>query len=488
MMGALSPLPMAQYQPVRPGEGLSPLAAGEYDPHRMKRARRNCFLVGSVMALLAVANYSVGNIFDVESQATSDAPDTSSLLSTRVVNPHKGKKKVLVTGAAGFVASHVAEKLLERGDDVVVVDEVNDYYDVRVKENNLKILRDLEPSTERLTIYRGDVANATFMTDLFERERPGWVCHLAARAGVRYSILDPFVYIHSNVEGTVRLMELSRQYNVKNFVYASSSSVYGGSKSTYFSEAESVDRPISPYAASKKSCELMAYTWHHLYGLKTTGLRFFTVYGPRGRPDMAPFIFIDRISRGLPIKQFGDGYTSRDYTYIDDIVDGVIRAVDRPYNNEVFNLGKGDGTSLRDFISLVQEHTGKNATINVLPEQPGDVPYTCADVGHAKRLLGYQSTVPFAEGIRKTVEWYNSDGAVIARDEEEIEKARAEEFAKEFAKGDGKGHQKGQNGNKGGKKKKGEGGKGGRMLSAAEGEAEESRYYPTQEGTYYPLY
>ena len=200
--------------------------------------------------------------------------------NTGIVKPHIGQKKVLVTGAAGFVASHVAEKLLARGDDVVVVDEVNDYYDTRVKEANLAFLRMLEPDERRLSIYRGDIADADFITEVFEKEKPTWVCHLAARAGVRYSIIDPYIYIHSNVKGTVQLMELSVKYNISNFVYASSSSVYGGSKSTFFSETENVDNPISPYAASKKSVELMAYTYHHLYGLKTTGLRFFTVYGP----------------------------------------------------------------------------------------------------------------------------------------------------------------------------------------------------------------
>merc|ERR1712087_316539 len=198
--------------------------------------------------------------------------------------------------------------------------------------------------------------------------------------------------------GTTHLMELSHKFGVKNFVFASSSSVYGGSKNTFFSEDEIVDNPVSPYAASKKACELLAYTYHHLYNLNVTGLRFFTVYGPRGRPDMAPFKFIDRVSRGVQIQQFGDGSSSRDYTYIDDIVDGVVRSIDRPNKYEVLNLGKGNGTSLSEFIQLVQKCTGKKAVIKVLPDQPGDVPYTCADVGKAKRLLGYQSTITFDEG------------------------------------------------------------------------------------------
>jgi UDP-glucuronate 4-epimerase len=202
------------------------------------------------------------------------------------------------------------------------------------------------------------------------------------------------------------LMELSHKFGVKNFVFASSSSVYGGSKSTFFSEDENVDNPVSPYAASKKACELLAYTYHHLYQLNVTGLRFFTVYGPRGRPDMAPFKFIDRVSRGLELQQFGDGSSSRDYTYIDDIVDGVLRAIDRPYKYEMFNLGKGSGTSLKEFLNIVQKHVGKKAIIKIMPDQPGDVPYTCADVSKAYELLGYRATVPFDEGIRRTVDWY----------------------------------------------------------------------------------
>lgn len=330
------------------------------------------------------------------------------------VPPHMGHKKVLVTGCAGFVGSNVAEALLARGDDVVIVDEMNDYYDVRIKENNLRRLREMYPEDKRLAIYRGDICDEDFMLQLFEKERPQWVCHMAARAGVRPSIQDPFVYIHSNIRGTTHLMELSHKFGVKNFVFASSSSVYGGSKNTFFSEDENVDNPVSPYAASKKACELLAYTYHHLYQLNVTGLRFFTVYGPRGRPDMAPFKFIDRVSRGLELQQFGDGSSSRDYTYIDDIVDGVLRAIDRPYKYEMFNLGKGSGTSLKEFLDIVQKHVGKKAIIKILPDQPGDVPYTCADVSKAYDLLGYRATVPFDEGIRRTVDWYvNEYGKTI---------------------------------------------------------------------------
>eukprot|EP00547_Thalassionema_nitzschioides_P016518 CAMPEP_0194239612 /NCGR_PEP_ID=MMETSP0158-20130606/6019_1 /TAXON_ID=33649 /ORGANISM="Thalassionema nitzschioides, Strain L26-B" /LENGTH=392 /DNA_ID=CAMNT_0038974121 /DNA_START=174 /DNA_END=1352 /DNA_ORIENTATION=- len=340
--------------------------------------------------------------------STSISSDSSSFRTPddSIVEPHTGHKKVLVTGGAGFIGSHVADYLLSRGDDVVIVDELNDYYDLNLKKQNLKLLREKFPEQGRLSIHVGDICDSEFIETVFADDKPEWICHMAARAGVRPSIQDPYVYIHSNVEATTRLMDLSHKYGIKNFVFASSSSVYGGSKSTFFSEDEAVDHPVSPYAATKKACELLAYTYHHLYKLNVTGLRFFTVYGPRGRPDMAPFKFIDRVSRGVEIQQFGDGTSSRDYTYIDDIVDGVVRAIDRPHGYEVFNLGKGSGTSLKEFIDLVQKHVGMIAKIRVLPDQPGDVPYTCADVSKAQRMLGYKSMVSFEDGIRRTADWY----------------------------------------------------------------------------------
>ncbi|KAL3826533.1 hypothetical protein ACHAXA_003597 [Cyclostephanos tholiformis] len=354
---------------------------------------------------------------DLNSMCSSNTSDDESSVvinssphrRASAMSPHLGLKKVLVTGGAGFIGSSVAMHLLARGDSVVIVDEMNDYYDVRIKENNLRRLREMCPPEHHLVVYVGDICDEEFMLSVFEAERPRWVCHMAARAGVRPSIQDPFVYIHSNIRGTTHLMELSHKFGIENFVFASSSSVYGGSKSTFFSEDECVDNPVSPYAASKKACELLAYTYHHLYRLNVTGLRFFTVYGPRGRPDMAPFKFIDRVSRGLELQQFGDGSSSRDYTYIDDIVDGIVRAIDRPYPYQVFNLGKGSGTSLREFISIVEKHVGRDAIVNVLPDQPGDVPYTCADVSKAYDLLGYSATVSFDEGIRRTVRWYEDE-------------------------------------------------------------------------------
>lgn len=257
-----------------------------------------------------------------------------------------------------------------------------------------------------MTIYQADINDQELMHKIFQTHKPQWVCHLAARAGVRPSIQDPLLYVRANVQGTTSMLEYSRIYKVVNIVVASSSSVYGESESTFFSEAEHVDEPVSPYAQTKRSGELISYTYHKLYDMKITNLRFFTVYGPRGRPDMAPYKFISRVTTGAQIEQYGDGTTSRDYTYIDDIVDGVVRAIDRPYPYQIFNLGKGSGTKLGEFISLVEKYTGKKANIKLMPEQPGDVPFTNADVSKAARLLGYSSRVTFEQGIQRTVAWF----------------------------------------------------------------------------------
>lgn len=318
-------------------------------------------------------------------------------------------KTIVVTGAAGFVGSHVADYLLHRGDKVIIVDEVNDYYNVSLKRANLQLLIDKYQSTNRLSIYETDICNVERMDEILQQHQPvDALVHLAARAGVRPSILNPYLYVHSNVLGTVQLLELSVKYQIPNVVFASSSSVYGGSSSDYFSETEPVDRPISPYAATKKSCELFAHVYSQQFHLNVTGLRFFTVYGPRGRPDMAPFLFIDRISRSRPIQQFGNGTSSRDYTYIDDIVKGVVAAVDTGAEYKILNLGKGSGTVLTEFVSLVEEFVGQPAIVEQLPDQPGDVPRTCANVSEAYRHLHYNATVPFREGIAQTVQWYKT--------------------------------------------------------------------------------
>ncbi|KAL7548864.1 hypothetical protein ACHAWF_012126 [Thalassiosira exigua] len=375
-------------------------------------------LTGSLVLMLLLNFYKS---FSLEPTGTSlvkmsfTKPSPHLWKDVPIVAPHTGHKTVLVTGAAGFIGSHVADKLLERGDDVIVVDEVNDYYDVRVKEGNLNLLREKakqmsasrdKAADEILAIYRGDINDQALMKGIFEKHKPKWVCHLAARAGVRPSIQDPLLYVRANVQGTTNMLEYSREYHPINVVVASSSSVYGESESTFFSEAENVNEPVSPYAATKRSGELISYTYHKLYDINITNLRFFTVYGPRGRPDMAPYKFISRVATSSPIEQYGDGTTSRDYTYIDDIVDGVVRAIDRPYPYQIFNLGKGYGTKLNEFISLVEKHVGKKANIKLMPPQLGDVPFTNADVSKANRLLGYSSKVTIDEGIRRTVAWY----------------------------------------------------------------------------------
>ncbi|GMH84476.1 hypothetical protein TrST_g2134 [Triparma strigata] len=322
------------------------------------------------------------------------------------VDPTTDRKVVLVTGGAGFIGSHTADYLLSRGDSVVVIDELNSYYSVDLKRAN--IAHNLNKhGPENFTFVEGDICDESLIEEIFSSYKVTHVCHLAARAGVRPSIDDPQIYVHSNVRGTTNLLSAAAKHKVKNFVFASSSSVYGGSKSTFFSEEEVVDNPVSPYAATKKACELLAHTYSHLYSLPCTGLRFFTVYGERGRPDMAPFKFVDRISKGEEMLQFGDGSSSRDYTYISDIVEGTVRAIDRPYKYQVFNLGKGSGTTLKDFISIVEDFVGKKAVKKILPDQPGDVPRTCASTEKARVLLGYEAKVSFREGMRRTVMDYN---------------------------------------------------------------------------------
>lgn len=351
------------------------------------------------------------NRSSARSQSGSSAGANDDEASPEVLPPPTGRL-VLVTGGAGFIGSHVAACLLRRGDEVVVVDEVNDYYDTRIKRANLKLLAALGGEA-RFHFHEGNLCDVAFITGVWAQHKPRLVVHLAARAGVRPSIQDPFIYIQSNIEATTRLLELARTHGSDSFVFASSSSVYGGSMASVFKETDVVDFPVSPYAASKKACELMAHTYHHLYGLNIAGLRFFTVYGPRGRPDMAPFKFVDRVSRGIPIQQFGDGSSSRDYTYIDDIVDGVVRSLDTPLGFQIYNLGGGDPVGLREFIQLVEKATGKDAIIEVLPDQPGDVARTAADVSKARKLLGYEPKVPFAEGIRRTAQWYKHEYACL---------------------------------------------------------------------------
>lgn len=312
--------------------------------------------------------------------------------------------RLLITGCAGFIGSHVCEALLKRGDSVVGVDDLNDYYDVKNKEKNLATLKH-----KNFKFFKEDIRNYEELRKIFDKEKPDKVVHIAARAGVRPSIQFPLLYQQVNVGGTLNLLDLAKDFKVKSFVFASSSSVYGNQKKTPFSETDNVDNPISPYAATKKAAELLCHTYHHLYKMKITCLRFFTVYGPRGRPDMAPYLFTDLISKGKPIHKFGDGTTQRDYTYIADIVKGVIVAIDRELDFEIINLGNNKPVMLNDFIQVIEKTTGKKAIIKEMPMQPGDVDITYADISKASKLLGYKPETSIEEGMKKFVEWYKEN-------------------------------------------------------------------------------
>jgi UDP-glucuronate 4-epimerase len=306
--------------------------------------------------------------------------------------------KVLVTGCCGFIGSHVTINLLKNNYEVIGVDIMNDYYDIKIKEINKKILSEYE----NFCFYKEDVIDS----DIIERVKPDKVCHLASMAGVRYSIENPILYIKNNIEAFVNLLDQSVKNNVKNFVYASSSSVYGLNEKVPFCESDIVDSCNSPYAASKRSMEIFANTYNQLYNLPLIGLRFFTVYGPRGRPDMAPYKFLKAISSENRFDKYGDGNSMRDYTYIDDIVDGVVSALEvKDMSSEVFNLGNSSPTSLNEFISTCEQVTGKTANYKQLGNQLGDVPVTYADISKAKKMLNYNPQVKLKDGLTRTYEW-----------------------------------------------------------------------------------
>jgi len=350
--------------------------------------------------------------------------------------------KILVTGAAGFIGSHVALYLLARGDDVVGVDNLNDYYDVALKEARLKRIESfvenpnemaVYPQARRLSNHPGqfqfekcDIADRAYMEKLFSEHGFDRVVHLAAQAGVRYSIENPHAYIDANIVGTMNILEGCRHEKVEHLVYASSSSVYGANEEMPFSVHHNVDHPLSLYAATKKSNELMAHTYSSLYDLPTTGLRFFTVYGPWGRPDMALFLFTSKILAGEPIDVFNYGKHRRDFTYIDDIVEGVIRTLDNvaqvnpnwdgmspdPGTSKapwrVYNIGNQTPVELMDYIGAIEEAVGKKAQMNLLPLQPGDVPDTYADVEALVQDVGYRPETPVKEGVARFIDWYRS--------------------------------------------------------------------------------
>lgn len=313
-------------------------------------------------------------------------------------------KTYLVTGAAGFIGFHVSRALLERGDRVLGLDNLNDYYDVSLKEARLRLLQD----NEHFTFYKEDLANREGLTKVFRQNRIQVVCNMAAQAGVRYSLVNPFAYQSSNLEGFLNIIHLSQEHQVENFVYASSSSVYGNNKKVPFSIQDRVDTPISLYAATKKANELVAHTYSHLYGLPCSGLRLFTVYGPWGRPDMALFIFTKAITRNQPIEVYNFGKMRRDFTYVDDIVQGVLASMDRPVPYAIYNLGNSRAVDLLYFIECIERELGKKAEKKMLPMQPGDVVETYADISESEKDLGFQPTTRIEEGIASFISWYGS--------------------------------------------------------------------------------
>jgi len=317
---------------------------------------------------------------------------------------------ILVTGGAGFIGSHLVERLLARGDQVIALDNFDTYYDPAIKRRNLRAALE-GPAAGRLTLVEGDIRDLAALDELFGRHRVDLVVHLAARAGVRPSIEAPLLYEEVNVKGTVNLLEACRRHGVRKFVFGSSSSVYGDSTRVPFREDAPVERPVSPYAATKVAGELLCHTYHHLFGMHIFCLRFFTVYGPRQRPEMAIHKFARLIREGRPLQRFGDGDTERDYTYIEDILDGLERSVDRVKGYEVLNLGESRRVGLSYLIGLLEKELGVAAQVEGLPEQPGDVKMTCADISRARKLLGYDPKVPIEEGIRRFVAWLKSETA-----------------------------------------------------------------------------
>jgi len=327
---------------------------------------------------------------------------------------------VIVTGAAGFIGFHTCNALLDRGDTVVGLDNMNDYYEVSLKESRLERLVD----RKGFLFERGDVADLPFLEAQFTNHRPRRVVHLAAQAGVRYSLQNPHAYVSSNLVGFMNILECCRHHQIEHLVYASSSSVYGANTLMPFSVHHNVDHPVSLYAATKKANELMAHTYSHLYGLPTTGLRFFTVYGPWGRPDMALFLFTRAILDGCPIDVYNEGRMRRDFTFIDDIVQGIVRTLDRipqgdstwtgdhpdpgtskaPYR--VYNIGNNQPVELMEFVSAIESALGMVAEKRLMPLQPGDVPATWADVDDLMRDTGFRPATPIREGIRRFVDWY----------------------------------------------------------------------------------
>jgi UDP-glucuronate 4-epimerase len=313
--------------------------------------------------------------------------------------------KILVTGGAGFIGSHLVEKLLTSGHDVAILDDFNDFYDPQIKRENIAAV------SRDVAIHHVDLRDSAAVRNLFHQKKFEAIAHLAARAGVRPSILHPQLYYDTNVNGTLHLLDAARMTGVERFIFASSSSVYGISKTVPFSEDQHLTQTISPYAATKIAGEFLCSTFSHLYQMRVVALRYFTVYGPRQRPDLAIHQFTRKIYAGQPIDQFGDGSTRRDYTYIDDIIQGTMAAL--TYEGplfDIFNLGESETIQLKDLVAAIESTLGKKAKVNRLPEQPGDVPLTCADISKARKLLGYKPSSRLSDGLPRFIDWFLGSG------------------------------------------------------------------------------
>lgn len=322
--------------------------------------------------------------------------------------------RILVTGGAGFIGSHLCERLLTSGHDLIALDNFSDFYDPALKRKNIEaVAKTASASGQDFILCEGDIRDAEFIAAIFSQERPEAVIHLAAAAGVRPSILNPLLYEAVNVRGTMNLLDAAKDAGVRPFVFASSSSVYGNNPKVPFSESDPVDNPISPYAATKKAGELVCHTYHHLYRMNIACLRFFTVYGPRQRPDLAINKFTKLIDEGKTIPFYGDGTTSRDYTFVDDIVDGVEKVLawvcSDEYRYDIFNLGGSRPVELRRLVEIIEQEVGKSARLEMLPLQPGDVARTYADLTKSTAILGYRPATTIEEGVRAFVEWYRNN-------------------------------------------------------------------------------
>ena len=314
-------------------------------------------------------------------------------------------QKILVTGGAGFIGSHLAESLLEKGYSVVVIDNFNNYYNPKQKENNIQKAL----TNPNYKLVKGDILNKELIQELFQQEKFNAVVHLAAMAGIRNSIENPELYQKVNVEGTLNLLIAATKNNVKKFIFGSSSSIYGTNTKIPFEETDKADDQICPYASSKKAGESFCRAYHHLYGIQVACLRFFTVYGPRGRPDMAPFLFTDKVINNKEITIFGDGSSSRDYTYVKDIVQGIIKSIEIELTFEIFNIGNSSPTKLMEFINTIEIITNKKATLTHIEKRQGDMDVTYANISKAQSTLNYQPKTTLQEGMRKFIDWYNSN-------------------------------------------------------------------------------